>query len=108
VAPSLIPKKAGDRVKTDRRDSLSLARLHRAKEPTAVWVSDGAQEALRDLTRARKDMKHLQRQAKQRLLAFLLRHRRNYDGKSNWTQAHYHWFEEVKFEQPVQQIVLQE
>ena len=108
VAPSLIPKKAGDRVKTDRRDSLSLARLHRAGELTAVWVPDGAQEALRDLTRAREDIKHLQRQAKQRLLAFLLRHGRRYEGKSNWTQAHYHWFEGVKFEQPVQQIVFQE
>lgn len=108
VAPSLIPKKAGDRVKTDRRDSLMLARLHRAGELTAVWVPDGAQEALRDLTRAREDMKHLQRQAKQRLLAFLLRHGRSYGGKSNWTQAHYHWLEEMKFEQPVQQIVFQE
>ena len=74
VAPSLIPRKAGDRVKTDRRDSLSLARLHRAGELTAVWVPDAAQEALRDLTRAREDMKHLQLLAKQRLLAFLLRH----------------------------------
>ena len=108
VAPSLIPKKAGDRVKTDRRDSLMLARLHRAGELTAVWVPDGAQEALRDLTRAREDMKHLQRQAKQRLLAFLLRHGRRYDGKSNWTLTHYRWMEEVKFEHPVQQIVFQE
>jgi transposase len=108
VAPSLIPKKAGDRVKTDRRDSLSLARLHRAGELTAVWVPDGAQEALRDLTRAREDMKHLQRQAKQRLLAFLLRHGRSYDGKSNWTQAHYRWLEGMKFIHPVQQIVFQE
>lgn len=108
VAPSLIPKKAGDRVKTDRRDSLSLARLHRAGELTPVWVPDGAQEALRDLTRAREDMKHLQRQAKQRLLAFLLRHGKRYEGKSNWTQAHYRWLEEVKFGQPVQQIVFQE
>jgi transposase len=108
VAPSLIPKKAGDRVKTDRRDSLMLARLLRAGELTAVWVPDGAQEALRDLTRAREDMKHLQRQAKQRLLAFLLRHGKSYSGKSNWTQAHYRWLEEVKFEHPVQQIVFQE
>ena len=108
VAPSLIPKKAGDRIKTDRRDSLMLARLHRAGELTAVWVPDGAQEALRDLTRAREDMKHLQRQAKQRLLAFLLRHGKRYDGKSNWTLAHYRWMEEVKFNHPVQQIVFQE
>ena len=108
VAPSLIPKKAGDRIKTDRRDSLMLARLHRAGELTAVWVPDGAQEALRDLTRAREDMKHLQRQAKQRLLAFLLRHGKRYDGKSNWTLAHYRWMEAVKFDHPVQQIVFQE
>jgi transposase len=108
VATSLIPKKPGDRVKTDRRDSMMLARLLRAGELTAVWVPDGLQEALRDLTRAREDMKHLQRQAKQRLLAFLLRHGKRYSGKSNWTQAHFRWFETVKFEQPVQQIVLQE
>jgi transposase len=108
VAPSLIPQKAGDRVKTDRRDSLNLARLHRAGELTSVWIPDGLQEALRDLTRAREDMKHLQRQAKQRLLAFLLRHGKRYTGKSNWTQAHFRWLETVKFEQPVQQIVMQE
>jgi transposase len=108
VAPSLIPKKAGDRVKTDRRDSEALARLHRVGELTAVWVPDGAQEALRDLTRAREDMKHLQRQAKQRLLAFLLRHGKRYDGESNWTQAHFRWLEKMKFDQPVQQIVFQE
>lgn len=108
MAPSLIPKKAGDRVKTDRRDSLMLARLHRAGELTAVWVPDGAQEALRDLTRAREDMKHLQRQARQRLLAFLLRHGKRYDGKSHWTQAHYRWLEQVKLDHPVQQIVFQE
>jgi transposase len=108
VAPSLIPKKPGDRVKTDRRDSLNLARLHRAGELTAVWVPDGAQEALRDLTRAREDMKHIQRQAKQRLLGFLLRHGKRFEGKDNWTQAHFRWMEEVKFEQPVQQIVFQE
>ena len=108
VATSLIPKKAGDRVKTDRRDSMMLARLLRAGELEAVWVPDGTQEALRDLTRAREDMKHLQRQAKQRLLAFLLRHGKRYSGRSNWTQAHFRWMEEIKFEQPVQQIVLQE
>lgn len=108
VAPSLIPKKPGDRVKTDRRDSLSLARLHRAGELTAVWVPDEAQEALRDLTRAREDMARFQRQAKQRLLAFLLRHSRRFSGKTRWTKAHYCWFETLKFNQPVQQIVFQE
>jgi transposase len=108
VAPSLIPKKPGDRVKTDRLDSLTLARLHRAGELTAVWVPDEAQEALRDLTRAREDMGRFQRQAKQRLLAFLLRHSKSYPGKSRWTKAHYRWLETVTFAQPVQQIVFQE
>jgi transposase len=108
VAPSLIPRRPGDRVKTDRRDSLSLARLLRAGELTAVWVPDEAQEALRDLTRAREDLKHLQRMGKQRLVAFLLRHGRTYPGKKNWTQAHFRWLETLKFDQPVQQIVFQE
>jgi transposase len=107
VAPSLIPRKAGDRVKTDRRDSLMLARLHRAGELTAVWVPDDAQERLRDLTRAREDMKSLQLKAKQRLSAFLLRYGKSYAGKTNWTQAHFRWLEQIKF-QPVQQIVFQE
>jgi len=108
VAPSLIPRKAGDRVKTDRRDSLMLARLHRAGELTAVWVPDEAQEGLRDLTRAREDLKQLQLKARQRLSAFLLRHGQSYSGKSHWTQAHFRWLEEVKFTLPVQQIVFQE
>ena len=87
VASSLMPKKVGGRVKTDRRDSLSLARLHRAGELTAVCVQNIQQETLRDLTRSREDMKHLQRQAKLRLLRFLLRHGKRTGGKSNWTQA---------------------
>jgi transposase len=110
VAPSLIPKKAGDRVKTDRRDCLSLARLDRAGELTAVWVPDDAQEALRDLTRAREDMKTLLRQVKQRLLGFLLRHGKRYDGKTKtkWTSAYMRWLETMKFAQPTSQIVFQE
>jgi len=108
VAPALIPTKAGDRVKTDRRDSLNLARLYRAGELTAVWVPDGAQEDLRDLTRAREDMKHFEKQAKQRLQGFLLRHGKDYGGETNWTKMHFRWLETVKFEHPVQQIVFQE
>jgi len=109
VAPSLIPSRPGDRVKTDRRDSESLARLHRAGELTPVWVPDEEQEAMRDLTRAREDMKQLERQSKQRLNAFLLRHGQSYtSGKSKWTQAHWRWLERIRFAQPVQQIVLQE
>jgi transposase len=109
VAPSLIPSKSGDRVKTDRRDSESLSRFHRAGELTAVWVPDQEQESIRDLTRAREDMKAMERQARQRLNAFLLRHGKVYEsGKSKWTQAHFRWLERVKFEVPVQQIVFEE
>jgi transposase len=109
VAPSLIPSKPGERVKTDRRDSESLSRLHRAGELTPVWVPDQEQEAMRDLTRAREDMKAMERQARQRLNAFLLRHGQVYtSGKSKWTQAHFLWLQRVKFALPVQQIVLEE
>jgi len=73
VAPSLIPKRAGDRVKTDRRDAVSLARLHRAGELTAVWVPDPGHEAMRDLVRARLDAVHALRRARQQLSGFLLR-----------------------------------
>ena len=109
VAPSLVPRKPGERVKTDRRDSEKLSRLDRAGELTPVWVPDREQEAIRDLTRAREDMKGLERTTKQRLNAFLLRYGRHYaSGKSRWTQAHRRWLERLKFEQPVQQIVFQE
>ena len=108
VAPSLIPKKAGDRVKTDRRDALMLARLHRAGELTSVWVPDEEQEAMRDLTRGREDMKELERHTRQRLGGFLLRHGKIYREKSRWTQSHFRWLEGLKFEIPVQQIVFQE
>lgn len=74
VAPSLIPRKAGEHLKTDRRDAEALARLHRAGELTPVWVPDNEQEAIRDLTRAREDMKAIELKARQRLGAFLLRH----------------------------------
>ena len=109
IAPSLIPKKSGDRIKTDRRDSLMLARLLRAGELTEVRAPDPEQEALRDLTRLRNFIKLSQRQAKQQLLAFLLRHGVDgFTGKSNWTLAHFRWFETVKFSHPVQQLVFQE
>ena len=74
IAPSLIPTKAGDRVKTDRRDAEKLARCHRAGELTAVWVPDAAHEALRDLVRAREAAKKDQLKARHRLGKFLLRH----------------------------------
>lgn len=108
VAPSLIPRKSGDRVKTDRRDANTLTRLHRAGELTPVWVPDKEQEAMRDLTRAREDMKAMEGHAKQRLGAFLLRHGKRYPGRSKWTQAYLRWLEGIKFEIPAQQIVFHE
>lgn len=108
VAPSLIPRKSGDRVKTDRRDAQLLARLSRAGELTPVWVPTPEQEAIRDLMRAREDMKAIELKARQRLGAFLLRHGQVYPGKSKWTQAYFRWLEAVRFETPVQQVVLQE
>jgi len=109
VAPSLIPKKAGDRVKTDRRDAMGLARLSRSGELTAVWVPEPEQEAMRDLTRAREDSKAIELKTKQQLGAFLLRHGRVYEtGKTRWTKGHFNWLETVKFDSAIQQIVLQE
>lgn len=82
VAPSLIPVKSGDRVKTDRRDALMLAKLHRAGELTAVWVPDAAHEAMRDLVRARATAIRVAGKARQHMQGFLLRHGRNYPGKN--------------------------
>ncbi len=108
VAPTLIPRRAGDRVKTDRRDAVMLARLSRSGELTPVWVPTPEQEAIRDLTRAREDMKAIELKARQRLSAFLLRHGKVYPGKSKWTPVHFRWLETVRFDHPVQQLVLQE
>src|SRR5258707_2713497 len=107
VAPSLIPKRAGDRVKTDRRDAASLARRHRAGELTAVWVPDTGHEAMRDLVRARLDAVHALRRARQQLSGFLLRHGCHY-GRPAWTKLHRRWLAGLKFEQPVHHIVLED
>ena len=108
VAPSLIPMKAGDRVKTDRRDAAMLAKLHRAGELTAVWVPDASHEAMRDLVRARATAVRVLGKARQHLQGFLLRHGRLYAGKKGWTQAHRRWLATVRFDHPAQQIVLQD
>lgn len=108
VAPSLIPVKVGDRVKTDRRDAQKLASLHRAGELTAVWVPGEEQEAIRDLMRAREDMKRARRQVRQQLNGYLLRHGKVYNEQKHWTQGHLRWLEEVKFAAPLQQLVFQE
>lgn len=108
VAPALIPRKPGVRIKTDRRDAVSLARLDRAGELTAVWVPGPEQEAMRDLSRAREDMKIVDRQLRQRLSGFLLRHGRRFSGKQAWSQAYWRWLEGQRFDTPQQQIVLEE
>lgn len=108
VAPSLIPKKAGNRVKTDKRDSDDLSRLHRAGELTAVWVPDTTQEAIRDLVRCREDIKGMQKQVRQQLNAMVLRLGYRYQGQSKWTQAYWRWLEKLKFNHPLQSITLQE
>jgi len=107
VAPSLIPKRAGDRVKTDRRDAASLARLQRAGELTAVWVPDAGHEAMRDLVRARLDAVHALRRARQQLAGFLLRQRCHY-GRPAWTKLHRHWLARLKFEQAAHHLVLED
>src|SRR5919202_4838892 len=108
VAPSLIPKKAGDRIKTDRRDALQLARLARSGDLTAVYVPKVHDEAIRDLTRAREDAISDLKDAKFRLKAFLLRHDIRYTGRANWSPAHLRWLSEVVCPTPAQQIVFQE
>jgi len=108
VAPSLIPKRPGERVKTNRRDAVTLARLLRAGELTPVWVPDATHEAVRDLVRAREAAAEDLRRKRQQLLSFLLRHGRIFDGRSHWTSAHRRWLADQKFEHPAQQIVFQD
>jgi len=108
VAPSLIPKKPGDRIKTNRRDAVSLARLLRAGELTSVWVPDAIHEAVRDLVRSREAASEDLRKKRQQLGAFLLRHGRIFFGKKHWTRAHSRWLAEQAFEHPAQQIVFQD
>lgn len=108
VAPSLIPKKSGDRVKTDRRDAMILAKLHRAGELTAIWVPDAAHEAMRDLVRARATAGRVLSKARQHLQGFLLRHEQIYRGARAWTVAYRRWLTTVRFDHPAQQIVLQD
>jgi transposase len=108
VAPALIPKKPGDRVKTDRRDAVQLARLARSGDLTAVYVPNVEDEAIRDLTRSREDAISDLKSAKFRLKAFLLRQDIRYVGRANWGPAHLRWLSEVVCPTPAQQIVFQE
>ena len=109
IAPSLVPAKAGDRVKTDRRDAEKLARCYRTGDLTAVWVPDAAHEALRDLVRAREDAKQDQQRARQRLGKFLLRHGANAPKplRRSWTAKYLTWLNShVHFEQPALEATL--
>ncbi len=108
VAPSLIPKKPGDRVKTNRRDADQLARLFRAGELTGIYVPAAGDEALRDLVRGRETARVDQLKARQRLKGFLLRHGFRYAGKSSWTEKHQRYLASLVMPFPAQQIVLRE
>jgi transposase len=109
IAPTLVPVKAGDRVKTDRRDAEKLARCYRAGDLTAVWVPDAAHEALRDLVRARLAAKRDQLRARHRLSKFLLRHgRRAAEGVGAWTERYLAWVKTEHFEHAAQQMTLQD
>src|SRR6266567_236903 len=107
VAPSLIPRKPGERIKTDRRDAINLARLHRAGELTPVWVPDRAHEAIRDLVRARQAAVRTLRQARQQLAGFLLRHGHHYN-RPAWTLMHRRWLAGLTFEHPAHYIVMED
>lgn len=108
IAPSLIPKKPGERIKTDRRDAAKLARCLRAGDLTAVYVPDEDTEALRDLERARDAAKKAETTSKHQLSKFLLRHGRRWDGRSNWTLKHFAWIRQQSFEHEAQRRVLRD
>jgi transposase len=108
VAPALIPRRSGERVKTNRRDALTLARLFRAGELRGVWVPDEVHEAVRDLVRGRMTAAEDVRRKRQQLLSFLLRHGRIFTGGDHWTRAHRRWLAEQSFDHPAQQIVFQD
>jgi transposase len=108
IAPSMMPRRPGERIKTDRRDALTLARLLRAGELTAVWVPDEGHEAVRDLVRARRQAKADLTAAKLTLLSFLLRQDRRFPGRSTWSQAHWRWLGQQAFASPHHQLVFGE
>jgi transposase len=108
VAPSKIPRAKGNRIKTDRRDAMQLARLLRSGDLTPIYVPDEEDEAIRDLTRAREDAKTAQSKARQRLNAFLLRHGFRYSGKKHWSKVHLRWVSDITMDHPAQQLVLEE
>src|SRR4029079_16843193 len=108
VAPSMTPTRAGDRVKTDKRDARKLARLLRSGELTAVYIPEPTDEAMRDLCRARTDAVDDRRRARHRLKAFLLRHGYRYHGKTAWSAAHQRYLRELVLPHPAMKVILEE
>ncbi|MGH8219175.1 MAG: IS110 family transposase [Steroidobacteraceae bacterium] len=108
IAPSKIARRPGDRIKTDRRDAVLLARQARAGELVSVTIPDARDEALRDLSRAREDAVRARLKARQQLKAMLLRHGHRYTGKSSWTAAHERYLADVSFAHPAQHIAFTE
>ena len=108
IAPSLIPRRAGDRVKTNRRDAIQLAKLLRSGELTPIWVPDEVYEAIRELIRSRDaDVDDLRRK-RQSISSMMLRYGRTYPGKTTWGPRHRQWLQAQRFEHPAQQLVLQD
>jgi transposase len=108
VAPSLTPTRAGDRLKTDKRDARKLARLLRAGELTAIYVPESTDEAIRDLCRARSDAVDDRRRSRHRLKAFLLRHGYRYQGRTSWSAAHERYLRELMLPHPAMKVILEE
>lgn len=108
IAVAKTPRKPGERIKTDRRDALMLARYLRAGELTPVTIPEARDEALRDLSRAREDAVRARLKARQQLKAMLLRHGQRYTGKTSWTAAHERYLGEVSFAHPAQNIAYAE
>jgi len=108
VAPSLIPKKPGKRIKTDKRDAEDLARLLRSGDIDPIYVPEPEDESVRDLSRARERTMHDLNDARYQLKALLLRNNINYSGKANWSLKHLRWLTELILPHPAQQFVLQE
>ena len=107
TAPGLIPKRSGVRIKNDRRDAMTLARLYRAGELTGIYVPEPEDEAVRDLARARDDARVAERKAKQRLNSFLLRYNLIYPGKTKWNRTYFNWLGSVGMKYPGQKVALQ-
>ena len=108
IAPSMIPVKPGERVKTNRRDAMNLAKLLRGGDVTAVWVPDDRHEAMRDLARARDTAQKDYKSKRQHVSSFLLRLGRHYPGKKTWGKAHLNWLASQKLEHREQRIAFEE